>query len=126
MVVITGLGKKDVHGEEKSDSVRHAAAHAVKSIRSVVIKDKERSNNPVVLVDSLGDWKSASEGAFLAQFAFNEFKSKKESDVPIDVQPLGNDSENVREWENGRLVSEGKQSLVSHYIKPEFISTGYL
>ncbi|TSO98548.1 Cytosol aminopeptidase [Bagarius yarrelli] len=101
-IAVVGLGKKGagVCGKEywdySKENIRSAVAVGCRQFQDLEI--------PHVEVDPCGDSQSAAEGAVLGLFDYNEFKSKKSTQVTPQLHGSGD----AKAWEKGVLYGEGQ------------------
>ena len=121
-VTVAGLGDEDVEInrieeiDQKSENVRIGIGSAIKSLK------KYEFNN--VSVDSCGLASASAEGAFLSNYVFEEYKSKKKGNMEIDLLRFQEESCDEKGWQQGFIAAEsqnfarGLMEMPSNYKFP--------
>ncbi|KAF7686780.1 cytosol aminopeptidase [Silurus meridionalis] len=101
-VAVVGLGQKGAgvcrkeHWDNSKENIRAAVAVGCRQLQDLEIAHVE--------VDPCGDSQSAAEGAVLGLFEYDELKSKKKTQVTLQLYGSGNDEA----WAKGVLYGEGQ------------------
>jgi len=112
-ITIAGIGDKDIVFnkteaiDQDKENVRLGVGNAVNSLR-------ENEFNSV-LVDGCGIASASAEGAFLANYVFDKFKSDKKKKMEIDLLQIDGCSEN-EEWNNGMIAAQS-QNFSRHLME---------
>jgi aminopeptidase len=118
IIAVVGLGPKTAAYDPiedvdlKLENIRTAVAAGVRKVRDA----GERN----VLVDSCGDATAAAEGAFLALFSFDEYKTTK-TPILVTVAPYSPANKNA--WDRGAILAEGQNIARSFMETPANILT---
>ena len=128
VISVVGLGPEDAGFneeeaiDEERDNVRVATATGFKAI------DRTGYKVELIEVDGCGDARSAAEGVYLASYKYDELKKKSEKEEAkpkaqfslLDANPAS-----TKDWERGRLLSEGQNivrrlgSMPANMLTPE-------